>query len=513
MTSSAALWGTGAEAFFEIFLEHAEKDLVHAPTGRFTYRDGWDLAGKLATVALDAGYAPGDGVVDVGFVEADRPVHYALQVAASMLGARATAFAPGLPTDALVQRLRYLRARVVFASSGVDVAAVRAGYREGRVIAVEDGTASTASGVVALADVPSAVLEPRVDPSSPAAIVFTSGSSAASKGVVLTQEALGWIYRNAARFPPWPEAAQFLDTPLLGGIGTRGVIATGGTILFEPHLGRDIRAIVGRLRSPDVTASGAVPTGMSIVASGTPHDELDGTDLDIFMYAGSRSNPAHLEAFQRIVGRCLVQCYGQTECPQFITMLGPGEHVGARRRSAGRPVADVELALRDEDRGAVDAGTVGEIVVRSPWMMTGYWDEPAMTARAFTADGWLRTGDLGRLDADGYLFIEGRIAEQAVVGGYNVLLTEVEDLLRELLDVRDVAVVATPHPMLGESLTAFIAVPAGDISLMTVRQRFREREVHGSRVPSKIVTMSELPRSQNGKVDKQSLAKTLVRAD
>ena len=175
--------------------------------------------------------------------------------------------------------------------------------------------------------------------------------------------------------------------------------------------------------------------------------------------------------------------------------------------TVGRPAPAVELRLLDPDGAEVTAGEVGEIVVRSPMVMAGYWRDPALTATVLGPEGWLHTGDLARADADGNLRIVGRLKEMYIRGGYNVYPAEVEHVLADHPQVDRVAVIGRPAPTIGEEGVAFVvpADPADPPDLEALRSWSRER-IADYKAPDRLVLVESLPVTSMLKVDKRALA-------
>ncbi len=204
----------------------------------------------------------------------------------------------------------------------------------------------------------------------------------------------------------------------------------------------------------------------------------------------------------------LVQAYGQTELAPIVTML-PGEHRqgGPLLASAGRPTPVSDVRIVAEDGSDCPGGEAGEVLVRGPHAMLGYWNKPEETAAAMR-DGWVHTGDAGYFDRDGYLYIVDRVKDMVVTGGENVFSTEVENALISHDAVQDVAVIGIPHPEWGEAVHAVIVLhPGRAASEEELLAHCRER-IAGYKVPKSISFRSEpLPLSGAGKVLKTELRK------
>jgi len=171
----------------------------------------------------------------------------------------------------------------------------------------------------------------------------------------------------------------------------------------------------------------------------------------------------------------------------------------------GKPLPGVQLRVAGEDDRPVPTGEIGNIEVRGPNVFSGYWRMPERTAEEFTADGWFRTGDVGRLDVDGYVTIVGRSKDLIISGGYNVYPAEIEGYLNEMDGVAESAVVGVPHPDFGEAVVAVVvpepgAAPDGPALIGQLKQR-----IAGFKVPKAVFVVAELPRNAMGKVQKNLL--------
>jgi acyl-CoA synthetase (AMP-forming)/AMP-acid ligase II len=198
-----------------------------------------------------------------------------------------------------------------------------------------------------------------------------------------------------------------------------------------------------------------------------------------------------------------VQQYGMTETAGTICALPPQDHVAegnARMLSAGRPLANVDIKIVRPDGTAAPAGDAGEIAIRSPTLMTGYWNRPEDTAAALTADGFFLSGDAGRLDADGYLYIQDRIKNMIVSGGENIYPAEVEAVLREFPGIVDVAVIGIPDERWGEAVKALVVLePGAQADAAQIIQWARSR-LAGYKLPKSVDFRAEVPRNAAGKI-------------
>jgi long-chain acyl-CoA synthetase len=168
------------------------------------------------------------------------------------------------------------------------------------------------------------------------------------------------------------------------------------------------------------------------------------------------------------------------------------------------------MRIRAADGSACAVGEVGEVQLRGGTVIPGYWDDPAATAAAFDAEGWLFTGDLGRVDAAGNLFLVDRVKEVIIRGGYNVYPREVEEALFAHPDVREAAVVGAPDDTLGEEVTAFVVLEPGAAQDADALRAFAAARVAAYKYPRRIVFCAELPKSATGKVSKRELVRSLM---
>jgi acyl-CoA synthetase (AMP-forming)/AMP-acid ligase II len=202
-----------------------------------------------------------------------------------------------------------------------------------------------------------------------------------------------------------------------------------------------------------------VPAAMQIVVRHPRAREVDYSRLSYILYGASPIPLALLREAMEVFGCGFVQMYGMTETSGTIVALAPEDHDpegSPRMRSAGKPLPGVEIAILDEEGAAVPVGEVGEICSRSVANMAGYANLPDATAKTLTADGWLRTGDAGYLDADGYVYIHDRVKDMIITGGENVYPAEVENAIFDHPAVADVAVIGVPDPKWGEAVKACV---------------------------------------------------------
>jgi fatty-acyl-CoA synthase/long-chain acyl-CoA synthetase len=227
----------------------------------------------------------------------------------------------------------------------------------------------------------------------------------------------------------------------------------------------------------------------------------DHNALATIVYGAAPINRARLEEGLRKFGKIFLQIYGQTECPNLITTLSKDDHTNPHLlTSCGQAVPLVELRLRPDESGA------GEVEVSSPYLLTEYYKDPVITKEAL-GDGWLKTGDLARLE-NGYLFLVDRAKDMIISGGMNIYSTEVESVLREHPGVKEAAVVGIPDPDWGEAVTAVVI--ANDGSTPEAIRQFAKARLSAYKVPKSIHIIMEMPLTQYGKIDKRRVRAMMV---
>jgi acyl-CoA synthetase (AMP-forming)/AMP-acid ligase II len=349
------------------------------------------------------------------------------------------------------------------------------------------------------------------EPLSPASLMYTSGTTGAPKAVVLSDRSWRSVADTAVKVLGMGEREVTLHiAPLTHGAGflLLPTLLLGGHNLLCASF--DATRTLGLIDNDGVTGMFVVPSMIRMMLDARPAGWKVPDTLRRLYYAGSPIDPATLrEATEAFDGR-LVQSFAQMESPMFFTVLDQEDHLRALRdpesplvSSAGRVLPGVRIRVVDDEGAALPTGEPGEILASAPQTMNGYWGRPEDTARTLS-DGWLHTGDIGYLDADGYLRLVDRKKDMIVTGGSNVYAREVEEVLAALPGVKDAAVIGVPHRIWGEAVTA-VLVPAGtETDGDAVIQACRAK-LAGYRVPKQVVWVDELPRNAYGKVLKRQL--------
>jgi acyl-CoA synthetase (AMP-forming)/AMP-acid ligase II len=348
-------------------------------------------------------------------------------------------------------------------------------------------------------------------------LLFTSGTTGRPKGVRLTHgNLLAGLDASASGRPVRPGDVFCTPFPLCHVAGYQVMLHH----LFRRHAVVLRRftpaALVEAARKHGVTTLSLAPTMLEDLLA---HLRDNPGRLDALRVISYGSAPMPVPLLRRavdVLGCDFNQGFGMTELSGNATFLSPDDHRAAiagrpeLAASAGRPAENVEIAVLDEAGTLLPPGALGEVAVRGPQVTTGYWDDPAATAEAFTR-GWFRTGDAGRIDEDGYLYLVDRLKDVIITGGENVSSREVEDVLRTVPGVGQVAVIGLPDPRWGQTVCAVIvpdgAPPSEDALIAACRARLA-----GFKTPRRIEYADTLPRTPTGKIRKSALRTRLRRA-
>ena len=343
-----------------------------------------------------------------------------------------------------------------------------------------------------------------IDRDDIADIMYTSGTTGRPKGVLVR-------HRNAATMPyglpRWSGDGWLHCSPLFTFAGIASVynpMKLGLTGLYLPRFDAGTwLAAVERLRPAAVFL---VPAMAQLLLS---HPRFPGADLSSITMASVGSAPLAPETFrrlrQRLPGAWVSNNWGMTEAGPAFCVLPPQE--AARRvGSVGRPIPPVTLRIVDERGEELPPGETGELLVSNPGQEREYFNDPEATARTWR-DGWLHTGDLAYLDADGFLYIAGRKKDVIIRGGNNIHAADVESVLLEHPAVVDAAVAGIAHPVLGEDVAAWVVCHPGPLPAAHDLRDFVAERLADYKVPRQITFVAELPRNATGKVLKDRLAR------
>ena len=357
----------------------------------------------------------------------------------------------------------------------------------------------------------------RVHPTGPGDCfvqLYTSGTTGFPKGAMLTHRGMLAHSRNVSASQDFdPDSRVQVAMPLfhVGGTSYSLMAISLGARVFMMRM-PDPAAALAMLESERITHTFFVPALMAVINQVPGAAERDYSALKALSYGASPMPLPVMRASLKLFPGVLQQVYGMTEQSGAVSVLGPQDHVDQtvahRLVSAGKAIAGVEIEIRDAATGEpVATGERGEVWVRSEQVMGGYWGKPDATAATITPDGWLRSGDGGYLDADGYLYITDRIKDMIISGGENIYPAEIERILAEHPSVQDVAVIGVPDERWGEVPKAVVvAAPGATIDSGQLLAWCGER-LASFKCPKTVDVVAELPRNPTGKVLKKDLRK------
>lgn len=336
-----------------------------------------------------------------------------------------------------------------------------------------------------------------------AAILYTSGTTGRSKGAMLTHGNLRANAETLAQY--WQFSADDVLLHMLPLFHIHGLFVAGHCVLmrgaamfFEPRF--DVARALQRL--PESSVMMGVPTFYTRLLSDPGFNAASCARIRLLV---SGSAPLLPETFEAVAARTrqrILERYGMTEGGMFTSNPYQGER---RCGSVGPALPGVQVRVVDDNGATCAVGTPGHIQVRGPNVFCGYWRQPEKTRAEFTMDGFFKTGDIGHLDAEGYLTISGRARDLIITGGLNVYPKEVEDVINRLPGVAESAVIGLPHPDFGEAVTA-VVIAAADVPLDEAAVVAHTRGLLAAfKTPKRVIVTDQLPRNTMGKVMKNVL--------
>ncbi len=340
-----------------------------------------------------------------------------------------------------------------------------------------------------------------------AVILYTSGTTGQPKGAELTHSNL---YRNCTMTAR--TLGQFShDDVLLGALPLfhsfgqtctmNAAIGMGATVTMIPRF--DPEKALEIIERDRVTVFQGVPTMYNAILHANRADSTDASCLRLCMSGGAAIPVELIRGFEAKFDCAILEGYGLSETSPVASFNHPDRE--RKPGSIGTPIQGVEMQVWDDDGNELPLGEVGEIVIRGHNIMKGYWQRPDATAEAIDADGWFRTGDMAKVDEDGYFFIVDRKKDLIIRGGYNVYPREVEEVLYEHPAVREAAVVGIPDESLGEEVAAAVVLCPGESLDASELKAYVKEQVAAYKYPRKIWFVDELPKGPTGKILKREI--------
>jgi long-chain acyl-CoA synthetase len=356
----------------------------------------------------------------------------------------------------------------------------------------------------------------QIAPDDLAFLQYTGGTTGVSKGAMLQHSN---VQANVEQCVAWfdPVLDRENKRPILvGALPLYHIFALTACAFFTLRIGgtallitnpRDLKTFTATLRKRRFTIFVGINTLFSALADHPDFARADFSHLSVCIGGGMATKSVVAANWKEITGFPIIEGYGLSETSPGATFNSP--YIDCFTGTIGFPWPSTEIRILDVDGQPVAQGEIGEIVIKGPQVMRGYWNRPEETARVFTKDGFFRSGDMGLMLPDGQFKLVDRLKEMVNVSGFNVYPNEVEDVIIQMPEVKDVAVVGLPDDHSGEAVTAFVIKRDESLSEQQVRDYCR-KELTGYKVPKKVIFREELPKSNVGKVLRRVLYEETV---
>ncbi len=507
-------------SFCEIVREHAVSqgnvDAFTFGDEKLTFAQLDDGANKVANALMALGVSKGDRVSYLG---KNHPLYFEALLGAAKIGAVMTPVNWRLAAPEVAYILENAGSRVVFVGDGFAEMLAKATTDKSvcdHVIGIDAPDCSAADyrtwRDAASFDAPGISITREDD----ALQLYTSGTTGRPKGAVMTHGSLlqsldpsnhGDNIRDWQQRTPGDVALLAMPCFHISGSGNGlTTMIAGTTSIVLPEY--DPAQALELIENYKISKIFLVPAAIQILLNHPRAKEVDFSDLTHITYGASPIPLELMREAMEVIGCGFVQMYGMTETSGTIVALDPEDHVpegSPKMRSVGKPLAGVELKIIDASGKQVPTGEVGEIATRSDRNMDRYWNLPEATAETIDADGWLRTGDAGYLDEDGYLYIHDRVKDMIISGGENIYPAEVENALYSHPAVGDVAVIGVPDQKWGEAVKACVVIKPGQaLSEADLIAHAREH-IAGYKCPKSVDFIDALPRNPSGKILRREL--------
>jgi len=354
--------------------------------------------------------------------------------------------------------------------------------------------------------------KPAIQNEDIAFLQYTGGTTGISKGAILTHRN---IISNIQQAHAWfKDLIHDGDEIIITALPLYHIFSLTANCLFFSSIGglnilitnpRDIPSMIREMKKFPFTTITGVNTLFNGLLKNTKFAQLDFSRLHLTLGGGMAVQKAVAEKWEAITHRPLLEAYGLTETSPCVS-INP-DHLSAHNGSIGLPVPSTTVAILDEAGKELPIDTPGELAIKGPQVMKGYWQNPSETEKVFTPDGWLLTGDIARIDKQGYLYLLERKKDMILVSGFNVYPNEVEDVLVKMPGVTEAAVIGIPDENTGEAVKAFIVRHDANLTAASVIKHCREH-LTPYKVPKNITFCDDLPKTNVGKILRRALKET-----
>ena len=521
MTTNAIIPGEAVSVRHPVLMPHlivegldraGDRPCLYTGAGVATYAQVRDIVSQMTQAFASLGLGKG---ARVAVISGNRPEVLFNMVAMNISGLIGTPLHPlgSLDDHAFVLQDAQIEALICDPAYFGDLARALKQRVPGLRHLLAFGPCEDATDILALARTftPRPLTAADIQPEDIASITYTGGTTGRPKGVMHTHASSAYLTMVESLEWEFPrELRMLITTPLSHAAAAFlvPVLQRGGAMYVLPGFTPDL--FYDWVEWHRITATMLVPAQLYVLFDSARATTADLSSLQTVFYGASPISPARLKEGIQKWGRIFYQFYGQSEAPMLLANLAKADHdldKPERLGACGRPTPWVHLALLDGDHRPVGQGEAGEICVRAPLVMRGYKDLPEQTAEAF-AGGWLHTGDIGRFDEEGFLYIVDRKKDMVVTGGFNVFPREIEDVLSTHPAVAQAAVIGVPDEQWGEAVKAVLVLRPGfeaGGALTAELTQFVKAAKGSVQAPKSIEYVKSIPLTPVGKPDKKVL--------
>jgi long-chain acyl-CoA synthetase len=474
--------------------DHPGRDALRMDDLALTYAQLRDAAGRMSTLLASHGVAPGDRV---GIMLPNVPAFPIAFYGALAAGAVVVPMNPLLKSREVGYYLSDSGARVVLAWHAAAAEAAKGAADAG----AQTITVDTADMAALLEEFAPAKGRSERQDYDDAVILYTSGTTGTPKGAELTHAGLVRNAELTARtlLKNRPDDVTMGCLPLFHVFGLtcglNATVAAAGTLTLLPRF--DAAKALEIIERDAVTIFEGVPTMYAAMLHHPLADPAQAATLRVCVSGGASLPVEILRGFEEKFGCVILEGYGLSETSPVASFNHPDRV--RKPGSIGTPIEGVQMRLIDDEGHSAPDGEIGEIAICGHNVMKGYWGKPEATAEAIT-DGWFRTGDMARVDEDGYYYIVDRKKDLIIRGGYNVYPREIEEVLHEHPAVAEVAVIGLPHAELGEEVGAAVALKPGGGATPEELRAFARDRVAAYKYPRRVWLVEALPKGPTGKI-------------
>jgi acyl-CoA synthetase (AMP-forming)/AMP-acid ligase II len=495
-----------------------DRDCVVFEDRRLTYTDVSNRSNRLAHGLIGMGVGKGDRV---GIIATNCGEYIEIYFACAKMGAIFVPINFRSKADELEYMINMAAIKVLFVGNRYKdtITSIRTAIPVVKDLITIDGTKDGFYEMILSAGSSDEVVGDIGDEDT-TMLLFTSGTTGRPKAVPLRHDAfVTYALENVEPASPDIEERSILTVPLYHVAGIQAMLPAiygGRTLIMMPQF--ELKEWFATVEREKATRAMLVPTMLKWIVNSPDFGHYDLSSLSVITY-GAAPMPFEVikKAIEVMPNVQFINGYGQTETASTLTTLGPEDHriEGTEeekqkkwkrlKSSIGKPLSDVQIRVVGDSEETLPPHTVGEILAKGPRIMSGYWEDEKKTAQTMTADGWLRTGDLGFVDEEGYVYLTGRADDLIIRGGENIAPAEVEEAINAHPNIEESAVIAIPDPEFGQQPYAYCVLKRGTICTAEEVIEFSRQKIASFKCPKGISFIDEIPKNAVGKVLRKKL--------